>query len=71
VAAAQPAGRRKFKLPPSQRSQQQQKGQGRRQDPPRRPQSQLGGLRTSMCYYHAKFGEKAMFCEEGCLWPEN
>jgi hypothetical protein len=71
VAAAQPAGRKKFKLPPPQRSQQQQKGQGRRPDPPRRPQSQLGGLRTSMCYYHAKFGEKAKFCEEGCLWPEN
>ncbi len=71
VAAAQAAGRKKFKLPPTQRPQQQQKGQNRRQNAPRRPQNQTGSLRTSMCFYHAKFGERAKYCEEGCLWPEN
>jgi hypothetical protein len=70
VVAAQ-AGRKKFKLPPSQRPQQQQKGHGRRQDASRCPQSQQGSLRTSMCFYHAKFGERAKYCEEGCLWLEN
>jgi hypothetical protein len=71
VVAAQ-AGRKKFKLPPSQRPlQQQQKGHGQRQDASRRPQGQQGGLRTSMCFYHAKFGKRAKYCEEGCLWPEN
>jgi hypothetical protein len=63
-------GGRSSSCRPPQRSQQQ-KGQGRRQDAPRCPQSQLGGLRTSMCFYHAKFGERAKYCEEGCLWPEN
>jgi hypothetical protein len=28
-------------------------------------------FRTSMCYYHAKFGERAKHCQEGCVWPEN
>jgi hypothetical protein len=23
-----------------------------------------------MCYYHAKFGKQAKYCQEGCLWPE-
>jgi hypothetical protein len=24
-----------------------------------------------MCHYHAKFGEQARHCQEGCVWPEN
>ncbi len=28
-------------------------------------------LLTSMCYYHAKFGEQGKYCEEGCAWLEN
>ncbi len=71
VAATQGARRKKFKLPTAQRPQQQQKNQGQRQDAPRRPQSQQGSLRTSMYFYHAKYGKQAKYCEEGCLWPEN
>jgi hypothetical protein len=70
VKAAPEVRRKKFKLPTAQRPQQQ-KGQGRRQEPPRRPQGSQGGLKMSMCYYHAKYGERARYCEEGCLWPEN
>ncbi len=70
VAAAPEARRKKFKLPTAQRPQQQ-KGQGRWQEPPRRAQGAQSGLRMSMCYYHAKYGERARYCEEGCLWPEN
>jgi hypothetical protein len=44
---------------------------GRHIDLSKRGQEQVAGLRTSMCYYHAKFGEQAKFCEEGCVWPEN
>jgi hypothetical protein len=51
--------------------QQQQKGQARWQEASRRPQGVQGGLRTSMCFYHAKYSERARYCEEGCLWPEN
>jgi hypothetical protein len=44
---------------------------GRRIDLSKRGQEQAAGLCTSECYYHAKFGEQAKFCEEGCVWPEN
>ncbi len=72
VTATQDARRKKFKLPAAQRpQQQQQKGQARRQEVSRRPQGAQGGLRMSMCFYHAKYGERALYCEEGCLWPEN
>jgi hypothetical protein len=71
VAAAQAVGRKKFKLLPTQRSQQQQKGQGRHQDASRRPQTQQGGLRMSMCFYHVNYGEWPKYCEEGCVWLEN
>jgi hypothetical protein len=64
VAAAQAARSRKGKRP-------QQKALGRRIDLSKRGQDQGAPLRTSMCYYHAKFGEQARFCEEGCSWPEN
>ena len=30
-----------------------------------------GGKQTSLCRFHAKFGDKAYNCEEGCSWPEN
>jgi hypothetical protein len=72
VAATQNARRKKLKLPVAQRpQQQQQKSQVQRQEASRRPQGVQGGLRKSMCFYHAKYGEQACFCEEGCLWLEN
>ncbi len=37
---------------------------GHRIDLSKRGQDQGAPLRTSMCYYHAKFGEQAKFCEE-------
>ncbi len=49
----------------------QQKSLGCRIDLSKRGQDQGAPLRTFMCYYHAKFGEQAKFCEEGCSWPEN
>jgi hypothetical protein len=64
VAAAQTARSRKGKRP-------QQKPLGCRIDLSKRGQDQGAPLRTSMCYYHAKFGEQAKFCEERCSWPEN
>ncbi len=67
VAATQGTRRKKFKLPTAQRPQQLQKSQGRWQDAPHRPQSRQGGLRMSMCFYHAKYGEQAKYCKEGCL----
>jgi hypothetical protein len=49
----------------------QQKALGRRIDLAKRGQEQGHSLRTSMCFYHAKFGEQAKYCEEGCVSPEN
>jgi hypothetical protein len=37
----------------------------------KRGQEQGAPLHTSMCYYHAKFGEHAKFLEEGCVWQES
>jgi hypothetical protein len=70
LVAATGGARRKKKVPPSQRPQPQQGGSGQRGGPPRR-QAQAAVRRTSMCFYHARFGERAKYCEEGCLWPEN
>jgi hypothetical protein len=60
------------------------KGLKRPQQPPSQPKElgchinltkkgpELGrSFCTSMCYYHAKFGEQAKHCQEGCVWPEN
>jgi hypothetical protein len=72
VAALQGARSRKDKF--SKRSQQQaaqQKEFGRRITLPKKGQEQARPLRTSMCHYHAKFGEQARHCQEGCVWPEN
>jgi hypothetical protein len=72
LVAATGGARRKKKLPPPQRPQQQQGGSGQRGGPPRRQvAAQAAVPRTSMCFYHAKFGERAKYCEEGCLWSEN
>ena len=30
-----------------------------------------GEKRTSLCFYHGKFGNKAFRCEGDCAWPEN
>jgi hypothetical protein len=49
----------------------QQKELGRRINLPKKGQEQARSLRTSMCFYHAKFGEQAKHCQEGCVWPEN
>jgi hypothetical protein len=51
--------------------QQQQTGSGRRGGPSRRGSDQAASPRTSMCFYHARFGEQAKYCQKGCLWPEN
>ncbi len=64
VAAARASGSCKdkgHKCPP-------QKALGRRIDLSKRGQEQAATLRKSMCYYHAKFGEQAKFCKEGCIW---
>jgi hypothetical protein len=68
VAAAQASGGRRGK---GNKRPQQKAPLGRRNDLSKRGQEQAAGLHTSMCYYHAKFGEQAKFCEEGCVWPEN
>jgi hypothetical protein len=63
---------RKKKFLVSKRPQQQQQaGAGWRGGPPRCGADQAASPRTSMCFFHAKFGEKAKYCQEGCLWPEN
>jgi hypothetical protein len=72
VAALQGARSRKDKG--SKRAQQppaQQKELGRRINLTKKGQEQGRSLRTSMCFYHAKFGEQAKHCQEGCVWPEN
>jgi hypothetical protein len=64
--------RRKKKFPvPKRPPQQQQASAGRQGGFSRRGTDQAAAPRTSMCYYHAKFGERARYCQEGCLWPEN
>ncbi len=69
VAATGGSGgiRRKKKLPPPQHPQQQQGGSGQRSGPSRRQPGQPSVPKTSMCFYHAQFGERAKYCEEGCL----
>jgi hypothetical protein len=42
-----------------------QKGLDRRINLPQRGQEQGHSLRTSMCFYHAKFGEQAKYCRRG------
>jgi hypothetical protein len=72
VAALQGARSRKDKG--HRRPQQpppQQKALGRRFDISKQASEKGTPLRTSMCYYHAKFGERARYCQEGCVWPEN
>jgi hypothetical protein len=72
LVAATGGARRKKKLPPPQLPQQQQGGSGQRGGPSRRqPMAQAAVPCTSMCFYHARFSERAKYCEEGCLWPEN
>ncbi len=68
VAAAQASGNRRGK---GHKRLPQRPPLSHRIDLSKRGQEQVAGLRTSMRYYHAKFGEQAKFCEEGCSWPEN
>jgi hypothetical protein len=49
----------------------QQKVLCRRIDLTKRGPEQGHSLRTSMCFYHAKFGEQAKYHEEGYSWLEN
>jgi hypothetical protein len=67
VAALQGARSRKDKG--SKRPQQ--KELGRRIDLAKKGPAQERSFRTSMCHYHAKFGERARHCQEGCAWLEN
>jgi hypothetical protein len=71
LVAATGGARRKKKLPPPQRPQQQQGASGQRSNPSRRQPGKPSVPTTSMCFYRARFGERAKYCEEGCLWPEN
>jgi hypothetical protein len=71
MAATQAAMQRKVSLPAAKCTQQQQKGQGRWVDAHHGSKDQQGGLQTSMCFYHDKYGDQAKYCKEGCLWPEN
>ncbi len=72
VAALQGARSRKDKTPKwPQQQLTQQKELGRRINLPKKGQEQARPLRSSMCHYHAKFGEQAKHCQEGCAWPEN
>ncbi len=62
----------KKKLPAPKRPQHQQQGNsGQRGGSSHRNVAQATVPLTSMCFYHARFGKKAKYCEEGCLWPEN
>jgi hypothetical protein len=69
VAATGSNRRKKKFLVSKQPQQQQQSGPVWAHPPWGRP----GCLapRTSMCFYHTKFGEQAKYCQEGCLWLEN
>ncbi len=72
VATLQGARSRKEKGP--KRPQQplyQPKELGRRVNLPKKGPDPGRSFRTSMCFYHAKFGEQAKHCQEGCVWPEN
>jgi hypothetical protein len=69
VAATSGAKKKKKVL--AGRQPQQQAASGQRGGFPRRSAAQAAAPRTSMCFYHARFGEKARYCEEGCSWPEN
>jgi hypothetical protein len=72
VAALQGARSRKDKgLRRPQQPPPQKKALGRRFDISKKTSDRGAPLRTSMCYYHAKFGEQARYCQEGCVWPEN
>ncbi len=71
LVAATGGARRKKKLPPTQRPHKQQGGSSQRGGSFRRQPAQAAVPRTSMCFYHARFGERAKYCKEGCLWPEN
>jgi hypothetical protein len=71
VAATGGARRKKKVLAARQPQQQQQVASGQRGGGPRRSVAQAAAPRTSMCFYHTRFGEKAKYCEEGCSWPEN
>jgi hypothetical protein len=72
LVAAMGGERRKKKFLVSKRPpQQQQAGSGRCGGSSHRGSDQSASPRTSMCFYHARFGEQAKYCQEGCLWPEN
>jgi hypothetical protein len=71
LVAATGGDRRKKKFLVSKRPQQQQSGAGRQGGSPRCGADQAASPRTSMCFYHAKFGEQAKYCQEGCLWQGN
>jgi hypothetical protein len=71
LVAATGGDRRKKKFLVSKRPQQQQSGAERQGGSPRRGVDQAASPRTSMCFYHPKFGEQAKYCQEGCLWQGN
>ncbi len=72
VAALQGAQSRKDKSSRHpQQAPHQQKELRRRIDLTKKGSEPGRSFCTSMCHYHAKFGERARHCQEGCAWPEN
>jgi hypothetical protein len=72
VAALQGAQSRKDRGPKHpQQVPPQQKELGHRIDLAKKGPEPGRSFRTSMCYYHTKFSERAKHCQEGCVWPEN
>jgi hypothetical protein len=72
VAGTLGAKHKKVRIPVPKRPQQpQQAGSGQQGGPHHRVQDQTYSLKTSMCYYHAKFSKQACYCKEGRLWPES
>jgi hypothetical protein len=71
VAATGGARRKKKLLAPKRPQHQQQGNSGQRGCSSCRIVAQATVPQSSMCFYHARFGEKAKYCKEGCLWPEN
>ncbi len=71
LVAATGGARKKKKVLAARQPQQQQAVSGQRGGFPRRSAAQAAAPRTSMCFYHARFNEKAKYCEDGCSWPEN
>jgi hypothetical protein len=71
AVAAMNVSRENRRRSPDRRSpdrRRRQSRQGRRQTPG--PDSRRRDS-SALCYYHSRFGQKAMKCEAPCSWTEN